>query len=207
MKARAGFPIPTKPPPLLVVISGPSGVGKDAVLLLMKKKSPSYYYPVTMTTRPRRESETEGVHYLFVSESTFMQMVRKGELLEWSRVYGRLYGVPMAQVREAMQRGQDIIVKVDVQGAEKIKAKMPASILVFIAPPSEQALLSRLNGRQTEDPESLKLRLGTAREEMKYLPIFNYMVVNEEEKLEETLQQIESIIVAEKCRIRQTPTQ
>ena len=113
----------------------------------------------------------------------------------------------MAQVREAMQRGQDIIVKVDVQGAEKIKAKMPASILVFIAPPSEQALLSRLNGRQTEDPESLKLRLDTAREEMKYLPIFNYMVVNEEEKLEETLQQIESIIVAEKCRIRQTPTQ
>lgn len=197
--------MPAKPPPLLIVISGPSGVGKDAVLALMKERFPSYSYAITMTTRPNRENETDGVHYFFVSENAFMEMVRKDELLEWSRVYGKLYGVPMSQVRQALQRGQDIVIKTDVQGAKKIKAKIPGAILVFIAPPSEQALLSRLNRRQTEDPQDLKLRLATAREEMNYLPIFNYVVVNEEGKVEETLEIIESIIVAEKCRLHPTP--
>lgn len=205
MEGKADFPAIAKPPPLLIVISGPSGVGKDAILLHMKRRFPSYFYPITMTTRPRRENEIEGEHYFFVSEVVFMEMVRKRKLIEWSKVYGRLYGVPAGQVREALQRGQDIVVKVDVQGAKKIKEMFPGAILIFIAPPSEQVLLSRLNRRQTEGTEDLKLRLETARGEMNCLPVFNYVVVNNEGKVDETLRQIEAIIVAEKLRIHPTP--
>jgi guanylate kinase len=191
--------------PLLIVLSGPSGVGKDAILSLMKKRFPSFYYPVTMTTRPKREKEIDGQDYFFVSPEKFMEMVHKGELLEWSRVYGNLYGVPINQIREALKKKRDIILKVDVQGAQKIKEEIPGAVLVFIASPSQKTLISRLSKRRTEPPENLKLRLQTAEEEIRYLTIFDYIVVNDEGQIEQTLKRIEAIITAEKCRIHPIP--
>lgn len=182
---------------MLVVLSGPSGVGKDLLISLMKERFPSFYFAVTVTTRPKRENETEGVNYFFVSRDTFMEMVKRDEFLEWSRVYGNFYGVPLSQVRQSLQRGQDTVLKVDVQGAQKIKARIPGATLIFISPPSPEALTSRLSRRQTEKPQDLKVRLQTLQEEMTYLPIFNYVVVNDEGKIEETLKQIEAIISGE----------
>lgn len=196
---------PEKSPPLLIVLSGPSGVGKDIIISLMRKRFPSFYIAVTATTRPRREKESNGVDYFFVSRETFLEMVKKEELLEWSEVYGNYYGVPLNQVRQALQRDQDTVLKVDVQGAEKIKARIPEAILIFVAPPSHEALVARLRGRKTEKAEELKIRLETSQKEMKAMPIFNYAVVNAEGKIEETLKQIEAIITKEKQRVNTAP--
>lgn len=187
-----------KQSPLLIVLSGPSGVGKDMLLSLMKQRFPRFHFAITATTRPRRANETDGVNYFFVSHETFLQMVRKDELLEWSEVYGNRYGVPLAQVMLALQRGHDTVLKVDVQGAEKIKAGIPGAILIFVAPPSTEALAARLRGRKTENAAELELRLDTSRKEMAALPLFDYVVVNDEGKIEDTLKAIEAIIEKEK---------
>ncbi len=185
---------------MLLVVSGPSGVGKDMLISLMKKQFPTFHFAVTMTTRTKRPVETDGVDYYFASPEIFTELVEKGGLLEWSQVYGNFYGVPLQQVREALARGQDTVLKVDVQGARKIKDKIPSAILVFVAPPSGEALAARLKGRKTEDPEQLKVRLETSQEEMKAMSIFDYIVVNDEGKIQETLDRITAIITSEKHR-------
>ncbi len=168
------------------------------LISLMKKHFPAFHFAVTMTTRPRRPTETDGVDYFFVSPQTFREMIDKDELLEWSQVYGNYYGVPLRQVREALQRGRDTVLKVDVQGAQKIKLKIPTATLIFVAPPSEDSLAARLKGRKTENDNDLRIRLETSKEEMKTLPVFDYVVVNDEGKIEETLGRIKAIIAAEK---------
>lgn len=175
------------------------------LISLMKKRFPSFHFTVTVTTRPKRDNEIEGKDYFFVSREKFMEMVKNGEFLEWSQVYGNFYGVPLKQVRLALRKGQDTVLKVDVQGAEKVKAKMAEATLIFVAPPSPDALEARLSRRKTEKAEDLKIRLETSREEMKYLPIFNYVVVNDEGKLENTLDEIEEIISKEKQRRKNPP--
>ncbi len=187
--------------PLLIVLSGPSGVGKDAVLSSMKESSFPLYYTVTMTTRPQREGETSGVDYYFTSESNFQNMLERGEMLEWAKVYRNWYGVPKQQVRQALERGEDVIVKVDVQGATTIKKLLPRAILVFLAPPSIEEQEKRLKQRRTESAADLKLRLETFREEMKSLPLFDYIVVNRQGELALAVSQIKSIVAAEKCRV------
>jgi len=186
---------------LLIVLSGPSGVGKDAVLSRMKRSGFPLYYAVTLTTRPRRDMEINGVDYHFASEASFQDMVECGELLEWAKVYGHWYGVPKQQIRQALERGEDVIIKVDVQGATTIKKLLPAAVLIFLTPPSMEEQEKRLKQRRTESDTDLKLRLETFHDEMKKLPLFDYIVVNYPGELDLAVSQIEAIVSSEKCRI------
>jgi guanylate kinase len=187
--------------PLLIVLSGPSGVGKDAVLSSMKGEGFPLYYTVTLTTRPQRDGEINGVDYYFTSDVNFQSMVEQGELLEWAKVYGHLYGVPKQQVRDAIERGEDVIIKVDVQGATTIKNLLSDSVLIFLAPPSIGEQKKRLKQRCTESDTDLKLRTETFHEEMNSLALFDYIVVNHRGKLDLAVSQIKAIISAEKCRV------
>ncbi|MBI2849395.1 MAG: guanylate kinase [Chloroflexi bacterium] len=185
--------------PLLVILSGPSGVGKDAALSRMRKMGLPFYYTVTATTRPCRPAEVDNVDYQFVSYARFQDMVARGELLEWANVYGNYYGVPRQQVVEALGTGQDVILKVDVQGAATIKRTIPEALFLFLAPPSMEELVIRLKQRKTEMVNDLEIRIRRAKEEMDSLVLFDYVVVND--LLEEAVEQIRAIVVAEKCRV------
>ena len=193
-------PEPTERDGLLVVVSGPSGVGKDAVLARLRSLGRPYSTVVTVTTREPRPSEQDGVHYVFVSKETFARMVESGDLLEWATVYGNAYGVPRSPVREALARGQDVIVKTDVQGAATIKHTVPSAVLVFLAATSHEDLERRLRHRRTENAGDLARRIATAQEEIARLPEFDYLVVNREGALDETVSRLDAIIAAERCR-------
>ena len=184
--------------PLLVVISGPSGAGKDSVLARMKEQPLAYHYAVTATTRAKREHESNGRDYIFVSRDEFRRMIADDELLEWAEVYGELYGVPKAQVTEAHARGEDAIVKVDVQGAATIQRLAPEAVLVFIAPPSIEELGRRLQSRMTESQESLETRLGMAEKEMADAEWFDHVVVNETGELDGTVSAVVETIARER---------
>jgi len=188
--------------PLLIVLSGPSGVGKDAVLEGFKKRDYPMHYAVTATTRPRRKRETDGVDYHFVSKAEFENMIEKGELLEWANVYGNLYGVPRSELRQAMDKGKDVIVKVDIQGAATIKKTVPQAVFIFLAPPSMEDLNKRLKQRKTESSIDLEVRIKAAEKEMNSLSMFDYVVVNHKDGIGKAISQIESIITAEKCRVK-----
>ena len=188
--------------PLLVVISGPSGVGKDAVVSRMRERGRRYHFAVTATTRPRRDQEEDGVDYFFVSEGSFRRMDRDGELLEWAEVYGNLYGVPKRQIIEALDNGTDVIVKTDVQGAATIRKLAPQAILIFLAPPSVEELASRLRRRKSESPDDLELRLRTAEAEMEEAPEFDHVVTNHRDRLDATVDEIDGIVSAERHQRR-----
>ena len=186
--------------PLLLVLSGPSGAGKDAVLARMKKLGIPLEFMVTVTTRPRRPGEKDGIDYRFISEETFQKMIESKELLEWANVYGNWYGVPGEPVKQALGRGRDVMVKVDIQGANTIKKFIPQAVLIFLIPPSMSELILRLKRRNTESDSDLELRLKTAENEIKKLPMFDYVVVNEHGKLNQVVSDIKTIIAAEKLR-------
>ncbi|HST05250.1 MAG TPA: guanylate kinase [Chloroflexia bacterium] len=188
-------------PPLLVVLTGPSGVGKDAALQAMAAKGIPFHYVVTVTTRGIRSGEIEGVHYFFKTREEYEEMLIKNQLLEHSPVYGNYYGVPRSEVVDYLRRGEDVIMKPDVLGARKMRALEPDAVYIFLAPPSMQALASRLYHRKTEDPQELANRLKLARAEMQDVSDFDYVVVNKSQALDETVAQIEAIILAEKCRV------
>ena len=188
--------------PLLIVISGPSGVGKDAVIDGMRCLSLPLHFAVTATTRGKRHGECEGEDYHFVSESEFERMMEENELVEWANVYGNLYGVPRHEVRQGRAKGLDVVVKVDVQGAASIKKIIPEAVFIFIAPPSMSELKERLGQRKTESGVDLELRMKAAEAEMRTLPLFDYVVVNREGEVETAVSEIESIITAEKCRVK-----
>jgi guanylate kinase len=187
--------------PLLIVLSGPSGVGKDAVLARMKESDYPLKYITTLTTRPRRPNERNNIDYHFVSVNRFQKMIEENRLLEWANVYGNWYGVPRDEVKQSLDEGQDVIVKVDIQGAATIRKILPQAVLIFIAPPSVEDLLVRLKQRQTESPSDLELRLKTAEEEMKQLSLFDYVVVNRWGEIDQAVSDIKAIITAEKCRV------
>jgi len=177
-------------------------VGKDAVLDGIKRRGYPQHYAVTVTTRPRRKGETHKVDYHFVSKAEFEKMIENGELLEWANVYGNLYGVPKSEVQQAMDKGRDVIVKVDVQGAATIKKAVPQAVFIFLAPPSMEDLRKRLEQRRTESSIDLEVRMKAAEKEMNSLPMFDYVVVNHKDGIEQAISQIESIITAEKCRVK-----
>lgn len=194
-------------PALLVVLTGPSGVGKDVTLQRMRELGVPFHYVVTVTTRERRAGEIDGVHYRFVSRQEYEVLKGRGELLEHAEVYGNYYGVPRSEVIEPLRRGEDVIMKPDVQGAAKIKELEPNAIFIFLAPPSMEELAKRLYYRKTEDPAELETRLKVARQEMQALRDFDYVVVNHHKRLDETVEAIQTIIRAEKhkvhpCRLR-----
>ena len=187
--------------PLLVVISGPSGVGKDSAVAELKKRGHPWHFAVTATTRPPRAGERDGIDYLFLDHDDFQELRETNRLLECVEYSGRWYGVPRSQVEEALSEGRDVFLVIDVRGAESIRELAPEAILIFLAPGSLEELSARLARRRTEAPEEVQRRLAIARQEMGQLGRFNYCVVNREGCLEQAVEDIEAIIVAEKCRV------
>jgi guanylate kinase len=187
--------------PLLVVISGPSGVGKDSVLARMKERGSPFHFVVTATTRPPRPEEKEGIDYIFVGRDEFADLIEKGELLEYAIVYSDYKGIPKDQVRKALASGKDVVMRIDVQGAATVRKISPEALLIFLTTSSEEELVQRLEKRATEDNEDLKLRIATARQEFKRIAEFDYIVVNGENKLDETVDKINAIIEAEHHRV------
>jgi guanylate kinase len=189
--------------PLLIVISGPSGVGKDTVIQRMQERNLPFRFVVTATTRPPRPNEVHGKDYFFYSNAEFARMIEKGELLEHAIVYNDYKGIPKAQVRDALASGKDVVMRLDVQGAETIRKLCPDSLMIFLSPQDEREMVERLQVRKTETPEGLKLRIATAQQEMTHLSSFDYVVINREQHLDETVDTIISIIVAEHHRVQQ----
>jgi guanylate kinase len=191
--------------PRLFVISGPSGVGKDTVIEQLRLAYPEMHFAVTATTRPRRPGEIDGVHYYFLDPETFRARLVQGEFLESALVYDNLYGVPKGPVRQALKRGQDVVIKIDVQGAATIKTIAPDAVFIFLAPESMDELFARLQGRKSDDPEVLLARFIAADRELRRAHEFNYVVFNERDGLERATTEIQAIINAEMLRTIQTP--
>lgn len=187
--------------PLLIVISGPSGVGKDTVLQRMKERRMPFHFVVTATTRPPRAGEVHGRDYFFLSTDEFAEMIEQKELLEWARVYNDYKGIPKQQVRDALASGHDVVMRLDVQGAATVRELSPGAVMIFLAPASEEELVNRLRERKTETPEGLKLRIATARRELHRMGEFDYFVVNPDMALETTVDRIIAIIEAEHSRV------
>jgi guanylate kinase len=190
------------PGAMLVVISGPSGVGKDAILEVLRglPGHTNHHYVVTCTTRARRPGEIDGVSYHFLEPQRFLALRDAGGLLEANEVHGNWYGTPRDQVVEALAAGRHAILKIDVQGADVVRSGVPDALLIFVAPPSIEALLERLKTRDTETAEELELRQRNAAAELARLQDYDYVVVNETGQLARTARQIGEIIVLEGAR-------
>ena len=184
----------------MMVVSGPSGVGKDAVLTRLRERQYPVHIVVTATTRAMRPTERDGADYIFLDEATFERKVADDGFLEWAVVYGNRYGVPKDQVSDALASGKDVIIKSDVQGAETMKRLNPEAVFVFVAPPSMEELERRLRDRRSEAIGDLERRLETARLEMERLPMFDYVVVNENGAIDEAAEALEAIMRAERWR-------
>ena len=191
------------PNPLVIVISGPSGVGKDSVLEEMKSRGLPFHFVITATTRSPRPEETDGVDYFFLSQDEFARMIDEGELLEYAVVYQDYKGIPKSQVRKALASGKNVIMRIDVQGAETVRKLAKDALLIFLTPQNEEELIDRLQNRNTEDKESLKLRIATTRQEYNKIDLFDYIVVNKDEQLMVAVDMIEAIIKAEQQRVHQ----
>lgn len=185
-------------PGVLVVLSGPSGVGKGTVSQALLQAEPNLVLSVSATTRLPRNGETDGVSYYFVSREKFSRMIEGDEFLEWARVYDNFYGTPRLPVEETLARGKDVLLEIDVQGGLQVKSKLPEAVLIFLLPPSWKELEARLAGRGSESPEEVQKRLQWAKRELQSLSLYDYAVVNE--RVEKAVEQIRSIITAEKCR-------
>ena len=196
------IPDASSAPPLLVVLSGPSGVGKDAALDALKLLDRPWRFVITATTRPQRPGEQDGVDYIFLETAAFLKMKERDDLLEYAQVYDYWYGVPRNQVRQGLQDGKDVILKVDVQGADTVRELAPEALFIFMIPSSLDELKSRLTKRETETPSQVALRLSNAQSELGRVGEFDYRVVNREGQLEQAVAEIDAIITAEKCRTR-----
>jgi len=188
--------------PLVVIISGPSGAGKDTVLNRMKERGVEADFIVTTTTRPRRDYEVDGVSYNFVSREAFDEMIKNNDLLEYARVYGNWYGVPRQAVLQALEKGSDAVIKVDIQGAATIKKNLPGACFIFITPPEIAELPGRLKRRNTESEAERELRLKTAGREFEQLSVFDYVVLNPEGEIDTAVEDVLTIIRAEKLKVK-----
>lgn len=195
------------PTPMLVIISGPSGVGKDTIIEALHRRGhlPAYHYVVTCTTRPRRPNEIDGVSYIFLSVPEFLALRDSGELLEANEVHGNWYGTPRAGVRDALARGQHAILKIDVQGAQVVKGRVPDALLIFVIPPSLETLFKHLRARRTESAEQLEIRQRNAAIELARKDDYDYVVVNEENRVDLTAERIEEIITLEERHAPRRP--
>lgn len=187
--------------PLLVVIAGPSGAGKDSVLRAIQERGLPMHFVVTATNRPPRPGEVDGVDYIFVSTDEFIRMIENDELIEYALVYNDYKGVPKDQLRGAFASGKDVIMRVDVQGAATLRKKYPGAVLIYLYA-SDEDLLKRLNTRATDDLDALRLRVTMARKEIDRLPEFDYVVENAEGKLDETVDAIAAIVSAEHHKVQ-----
>jgi guanylate kinase len=190
-----------RPQPLLVVISGPSGVGKDAVVKALKQRNQLIHFVVTMTSRAPRAGEVDGVDYFFTSRENFAELIEQDEFLEYALVYNDYKGIPRSQIRQALASGKDVILRVDVQGAATLRNLCPEAVLIYLIPANEREWLERLRTRKTETAESLAIRIHTARGELEHLAGFDYVVVNAQDQLDEAVDTIIAIIDAEHHRV------
>ena len=199
--AAPGPPRPGAAGAMLVIISGPSGVGKDTIIEALRRSpgGPAYHYVVTCTTRQRRSGEVDGADYRFLTDAEFTRLRDAGALLEWAEVHGHWYGTPRDAVRAALASGQDVILKIDVQGAASVKARVPEALLIFLVPPSLEALFKRLRSRATERAEELELRQRNAAIELAQQDHYDYVVVNDDGQVEATARRIQTIIAAERA--------
>lgn len=183
----------------LYVLSGPSGVGKGTVRKALMNDSPDIHYSVSATTRLKRDGEIHGTDYFFVSKENFQDMIKNDELLEWAEYCGNYYGTPLAYVKKIMDQGYDVILEIEIQGAEQVKEKYSDGIFVFLAPPSLNELRSRIHKRGTEDEGKINQRLKTAEVEMNKMYDYNYVIVND--VVENAVEKLKAIIIAERCKI------
>jgi guanylate kinase len=190
-----------KPQPLLIVISGPSGVGKDSVLQAMKDRGLPFHFVVTTTTRLPRPDEVHGRDYFFISKEEFARMIENDEFFEYAIVYKDYKGNSKKQVRDALASGQDVVMRLDVQGAATVRKLAPEAVLVFLTTQSERELVERLKGRKTDTVEDLSLRIATAQQELKRASEFDYVIVNADGCLDETVDTVIAIIRAEHHRV------
>lgn len=193
--------------PLLIVISGPSGVGKDTVVHCMKERQVPFHFVVTATNRQPRPDEQHGVDYIFVTTSEFAQMIEDNELLEYASVYGDYKGVPKEQVRQAFLSGKDVVMRVDVQGAATIRQLAREALLIFLIAGSEDEMIQRLRDRKTDAEDAIAMRVATARQELKRIDEFDYCVVNPQGDVDSAVDRILAIIEAEHSRVRQRKVQ
>ena len=184
----------------IFVISGPSGVGKGTVVGQVLKTLDNIYLSVSATTRKIREGEKEGVNYFFKTKEEFQEMINSNQFLEWAEFAGDFYGSPKFSINNYLSCGKDVILEIEIQGAKQIKEKCPDSVLIFLAPPSFEALEERLIKRKTESIEKVKIRLNKAKQEMNETKFFHYLVVNNE--LEKAVSNVLGIIYAERCKIK-----
>ncbi|PKA65629.1 guanylate kinase [Apostasia shenzhenica] len=209
LEATLGSPFSSDPytspaKPLIIVISGPSGVGKDAVIKRLQEVREGIHFVVTATSRAKRPGEIDGKDYYFVSKEEFLSMIERDELLEYALVYGEYKGIPKQQIRDFMAKGHDIVLRVDVQGAATLRSILGNSaVFIFLVAESEQALAERLVSRKTETNDMMLVRIATARVEVKCVKDFDYVVVNAEGRLDASVKLVESIIDAEKARVCQ----
>ena len=187
--------------PLLIVVSGPSGIGKDTVVQGMKDRELPFHFVITATSRVPRDYEVDGRDYYFYTKEKFEEMIEAGEFLEHAWVYTAYKGVPKWQVREALESGEDVVMRLDFQGARTVRELCPDAILIFLTANSKEEWLGRLRNRRSETEEELAVRIQTAKAEYASLNIFDYIVLNEEDNLDRTLDVIESIIEAEHQRV------
>jgi guanylate kinase len=200
MDSDTSFNLPARTP-LLIIISGPAGAGKDTVVRTMMKRSRSFHFVVTATTREQRPDEVEGKDYFFVSEAEFDRMVDADELLEHTRVYKQNKGIPRAQVQEALASGKDVVMRLDVQGAATVHSLERDALMIFVTVESEQALERRLRERKTDTEDQIAVRMATAREEMKRIGEYDYVVINRDDHPDEAVDTLEAIIRAEHARV------
>jgi guanylate kinase len=194
-------------PPLLVVLSGPSGVGKDAALIELRKLDRPWHFVVTATTRHIRPGETDGIDYIFLDEPTFLDMKDRNQFVECAQVYGNWYGVPKSQVTSGLEAGKDVILKIDVQGAATVRKMAPGALFIFMMPGSFEELEDRLSQRMTESTPEMELRLKTAANELKLAGEFTRQVVNSKDNLGQAVTDIDATITAEKERPGRAPVQ
>ncbi|CAM2820996.1 guanylate kinase [Paenibacillus sediminis] len=185
---------------LLIVLSGPSGVGKGTVCSALRKQMPELVYSVSATTRAPRVGEQDGVNYFFKSHEQFQEMIKNDQLLEYAEYVGNYYGTPRDFVEETLASGKDIILEIEVQGALKVKEKFPEGVFIFLLPPSLDELKGRITGRGTESQDTIDHRMTVAVDEMNLIKHYDYAVVNDEIDL--ACKRIESIITAEHCKVR-----
>lgn len=189
------------PQPLIIVISGTSGIGKDAVLNGLKNCSLPLHFVVTATSRAPRPEEKEGVDYFFISREEFEQRIAEGKFIEYARVYQDYKGIPRAQVEHALKSGKDVILRLDVQGAATVRKLYPEAVLIFLVPNTTEEWYTRLCNRGTETPESLRVRVETAIRELAQIDIFDYVVLNAQDRLDAAVQDVVNIINTEHMRV------
>lgn len=184
---------------LLIVISGPSGAGKGTICDQVRKQMPYLRYSVSATTREPRVGEKDGVNYYFITKQKFQEMIDNDELLEWAKVYDNFYGTPYNKIEEELEKGCDVILEIDIQGALQVKKKISQAVFIFVLPPSLEELSSRIINRGTESGEVLQKRINSARTEISYADKYDYLIIND--NLDKAADNLKAIIKAEKCKV------